>query len=53
MCINGQRYACCSECYVVFTERDEPTLYLMQPIGAHGGKLCTLGVFDLGVNLIS
>ena len=25
VCINGQRYVCCSECYVVSNERDEPT----------------------------
>ena len=24
VCINGQRYVCCSECYVVSNECDEP-----------------------------
>ena len=25
VCINGRRYVCCSECYVVSNECDEPT----------------------------
>ena len=24
-CINGRRYVCCSECYVISNECDEPT----------------------------
>ena len=49
VCINGQRYASCSECNVVSIECNEPTSYLVQPIGTHGGKVvCTLGVFALG-----
>ena len=35
MCINGRRYACCGECYVVSDECDEPTSCLVQPIVAH------------------
>ena len=29
MCINGRGYVCCSECYVVPDECDEPTPYLV------------------------
>ena len=36
VCINGQRYVCCSECNVV---SDEPTHCLVQPVGAHGDEL--------------
>ena len=25
VCINGRRYVCCSECYVVCNEYDDPT----------------------------
>ena len=39
VCSNGRRYVCCSECYVVSNECDEPTLCLVQPIGAHGGEV--------------
>ena len=35
VCINGRRYVCCGECYVVSNECDEPSACLMQPIGAH------------------
>ena len=35
VCINGRRYVCCGECYVVSNECDEPTSCLVQPIGAH------------------
>ena len=35
VCINSQRYVCCSECDVVSNECNEPTSYLVQPIGAH------------------
>ena len=33
--INGRRYVCCGECYVVSNECDEPTSCLVQPIVAH------------------
>ena len=33
--INSRRYVCCSECNVVSNECNEPTSYLVQPIGAH------------------
>ena len=39
MCIYGRRYVCCGECNVVCNECDEHTPYLVQPIGAHGGKV--------------
>ena len=35
MCINGKRYVCCGECYVVSDECDEPTSLLRQPISVH------------------
>ena len=53
MCINDQMYVCCSECNVVSNESDETIPCLVQPIGAHGVKLCTLGVFALWVSLVS
>ena len=33
--INGRRYVCCGECYVVSNERDEPTSSLGQPLIVH------------------
>ena len=39
VCINGQRYVCCSECYVVSHECDEPTPCLIQLFSAHGGEV--------------
>ena len=36
VCINGRRYVCCGECYVVSNECDEPTYCLVQPMGALG-----------------
>ena len=36
VCIDGRRYVCCSECNVVSNECNEPTSYLVQPIGTHG-----------------
>ena len=35
VCINGRRYVCCGECYVVSNEGDEPTSCVVQPIVAH------------------
>ena len=35
VCINGRRFVCCSECDVVSNECNEPTSFLVQPIGAH------------------
>ena len=39
MCINGRRYVCCGEYYVVSNEHDEPTPCLVQPVSAHGGEV--------------
>ena len=46
VCIDGRRYACCSECNVVSNECDE------QLVGTHGVRICTLGVLALGVSLV-
>ena len=43
VCINGRRYVCCGECYVVSNECDEPTSYLVQPIVTH---CCEVMYFD-------
>ena len=32
VCINGRRYVCCGECYVV---SNEPTSCFVQPVNAH------------------
>ena len=45
VCINGRRYVCCSECDVVSQVCNEPTPWFVH--------LCTLGVFALGVSLVS
>ena len=39
VCINGRRYVCYGECYVVSDECDELTPCLGQPIGVHGSEL--------------
>ena len=49
VCINSQRYVCCSECNVVSNECNEPTSCLVQPIGAHSVKICILA---LGVSFM-
>ena len=43
VCINGRRYVCCGECYVVC---DEPTPCLVQPFGAHCCEVMYFGCFD-------
>ena len=45
VCINGRRYVCCGECYVVSNECDEPTSCLVQPIGAHCCEVMYFGCF--------
>ena len=47
VCINGRRYVCCSECYVVSDECIEPTSCLVQPIGTHGGEVSSLSSSSL------
>ena len=43
VCINGRRHACCSECNIVSNECNEPTSFLMQTIGTHGGEVMYFG----------
>ena len=51
--INGRRYVWCSELNVVSNECNEPTSYLCNLSARTLVKLCTLGVFALGVSLVS
>ena len=44
--INGRRYVCCGECYVVSDECDEPTSCLVQRIVAHCCEVMYFGCFD-------
>ena len=53
VCINGRRYVCCSECYVVPNECDERISCPVQPIGTHGGEVMYFGCFCLRVSLVS
>ena len=53
VCINVQKYICCSECNVVSNEYNEPTSCLVQPIGTYGGEVICFGLFALRVSLIS
>ena len=43
LCINGRMYVCCSECYVVSDDGNEPTSCLVQPIRTHGGEVMYFG----------
>ena len=45
VCINGQSYVCCGECYVVSNQCGEPTSCLVQPIGAHCCENMYFGCF--------
>ena len=51
VCINGRRYVC--ECYVYLMSVMSPPLALCNLLVHTVVKLCTLGVFDLGVSLVS
>ena len=53
VCINGRRYGCCSECYVVSNECDEPTPRLVQPIVAHCCEVIYFGCFDFRGEIVS
>ena len=54
VCINGRMYVCCSECNVLSNECNEPTSPALCNLSARTMvKLCTLGVFALGVSLVS
>ena len=44
-CNNGRRYVCCSECYVVSDECDEPTRCLGRPICVLGSEVMYFGSF--------
>ena len=46
VCINGRRYVCCGECYVVTDECYEPTSCLLQPIVTHCCDVTYFGCFD-------
>ena len=46
VCINGQRYVCYGEGYVVSDECDELTSCLVQPIVAHCCEVMYFGCFD-------
>ena len=46
VCINGRKYVCCGECYVVSSECNEPTSCLVQPIVAHCCEIMYFGCFD-------
>ena len=50
VCITGIRYACCNEYNVVSNEYNEPAPALCTLSVRTVVKLCTLSVFDLGVN---
>ena len=43
VCIDGQKYVCCSECNVVSNEYNDPTSCPVQPIGTHGGEVMYFG----------
>ena len=53
VCINGRMYVCCSECNVVSNACNEPPPALCKLSVRTIVKLCTLGVFALGVSLVS
>ena len=40
---SSEVYVCCSECNVVSNECNEPTSFLVQPIGLHGGDVMYFG----------
>ena len=53
VCIDDRRYVCCSECNVVSIKCNEPTYCLCNLATGTEVKLCTLGVFALGVSVVS
>ena len=50
--LNGRRYVCCGECDVVSNECNNPRPLCILSVRTVV-KLCTLGVFALGVSLVS
>ena len=53
LCINDRMYVGCSECYGVSNECDKPTPVLYDLSVRTVVQLCTLGVFALGMSLVS
>ena len=53
VCINSRRYVCCSKCNAVSNEGNEPTPALCNLSARTVVKSCSLGVFALGVSLVS
>ena len=53
VCINGQMYVCCCECNIVLMSVMSPHPALCNILVRMVVKLCTLGVFALGVSLVS
>ena len=53
VCINGRMYVSCSECNVSLMSVTSPSHALCNLSARTVVKLCTLGVFPLGVNLVS
>ena len=47
VCINGRRYVCCHECYVVSNECDDPTSCLVQPIDVHCCEVMYFGCIGI------
>ena len=53
VCIDGRRYVCCSECNVNLMSVMSPPPALYNLSARTVVNLCTLGVFALGVSLVS
>ena len=53
VCFYGQTYVCCNKYHVVSNECDEPTPVLCDLSVHTVVKLYTLGVFALGVSLVT
>ena len=53
VCIDGRMYVCCSECNMSLMSVMSPPPALCNLSARTVVKLCTLGVFALGVNLVS
>ena len=51
VCINGRRYVCCGEYYVVSDECNVPISCLVHPICTHGGEVMYFGCVCFGGEL--
>ena len=49
--INGRRYVCCGECYIVSNQCDEPNSYIVHPIVAHCCEVMYFGCFGFSGEL--